>query len=78
VAFEEGRDIGVGRLIGKYASYKAIAEGLTVGREALGSAETVPFESIGENRQVVSLESLADGLDFVWSDFDAGRVVEWQ
>ena len=78
MAFEEWRKIGVGRAIGKHSPDEAVAQRLGIGREALSHAELVALEAIGHHGQVVPLKPLADRLDLVRSDFDAGRIVQRQ
>ena len=76
VAREEWCDIGVRSAIGKHAPYEAIAKGGRVGRKAFCPAETVSLEAIGQHRQILPLEPVADSLDFLRSDLDAGRIVK--
>ena len=75
---EEGRDIGVGRAVGEHAPDEAIAERRRIGGEALGSAEPVALEAIGEHGEVFPVEPVAHRFDVLGSDLDARGIIERQ
>src|SRR5262249_46008282 len=75
---KEGRDVRVRSAIGQLARNEAVSEGCRVRRKALCSAEFISFESIGENRQVFSVEALANSPDLIGRDFQTCRLLERQ
>src|SRR5262249_5248009 len=75
---KEWRDVRVRCAVGQFARDEAVAQCRRVRRKALGAAEFVAFESIGEDRQVFTVEALANGSDLIGRYFQPCRLLERQ
>ena len=75
---EKRRDVCVRSAVGQLARDEAVSERRRVRRKALCPAEFVSFESIGEYRQVLPVEALANSPDLIGRDFQPCRLLERQ
>ena len=75
---EKRCDIGVGRAVMGARGHEAIAERRHVGGEALRAAKPVSLEAISQNRQVFPVQPVADRLDLLGRNLDAGGIIQRQ
>jgi len=76
LAITQRRNLRVGGAVRQHTPDEAIAERLGVGSEAFGSTEPVALKAVRQNRQVLSLEALTDGVNLVRADVETRGVLQ--
>ena len=75
---KEWRDVRVRSAVGQFARDEAVSKCRRVRCKALCPTDFVSFESIGEYRQVFSIEALANSSDLIGRYFQPCWLLEWQ